>query len=90
MVVPAGQAWALPLADTAPPGLTVADVAPLVLQLRVEQEPAATPAGLAVKLLMTGFDAGGVVAGTGVGVGVGVGVGAVGVTGTGIGAGVET
>lgn len=89
MVVPAGQAWALPLTDTAPPGLTVADVAPLVLQLSVEQEPAATLVGLAVKLFMTGFDAGGVVVGTGVGVAVGVGIG-VGVTGTGVGAGVET
>ena len=43
----------------APPGVTVADVAPVVFQLRVEQAPAATLAGLAVKLLITGAVAGG-------------------------------
>ena len=47
------------MADTAPPGLTVTDVALVVLQLIVEQEPAAMLAGLAVKLLMTGGTAGG-------------------------------
>ena len=91
-MVLAGPTWALPDADTAPPGVTATDVAPVVLQPSVEEEPAVTLAGLAVKLLMTGFDAGGVGVGAGVGagVGVGVGVGVAGVTGTGIGAGAET
>lgn len=84
--MPAGQACALPLADTAPPGVTATDVAPVVLQPRVEQEPAAMPAGLAVKLTITGFIAGGVGGGAG---GVG-GVGVAGVTVTGGGAGAET
>jgi hypothetical protein len=76
--------------------VTATDVAPVVLQLSVEVEPAATLAGLAVKLLITGFVAGGAGVGVGVTAGVGgtgvtgIGVGATGVIGTGVGAGVET
>jgi hypothetical protein len=55
--------------------LSLADVAPVVLQLRFEQEPVATLAGSAVKLLITGFKAGGGAGGGGEGVGTGVGIG---------------
>jgi len=70
-VVLAGLACALPEADTAPPGVTATAVAPVVLQLSVVYEPAATLDGLAVKLLITGSTG----AGVGVVVGVGAGVG---------------
>ena len=56
----AGQALALPLTGwDPPPGVMVTEVAPVVLQFRVEHEPEATVAGLAVKLFITGGVAGG-------------------------------
>ena len=54
----------------------MADVAPVVLQLRFEQTPAATLTGSAVKLLITGFMAGGGAGGGGACEGIGVGIGA--------------
>ena len=83
-MVAAGQAGMLPLTGTAPPGLRAADVAPVVLQSSVEQAPAATLAGVAVKLLITGLAAGGGAGGGGAGSGMGMGMG----IGTGIGPGV--
>ena len=93
-MVTAGQAGTLPLTGTAPPGLRVTDVAPVVLQPSAEQEPAATLAGSAVKLLITGLAAGGgsgggsagAGIGPGTGKGVGIGIGADEGAGTGAGA----
>ena len=89
-MVPAGQAGTLPLTGTAPPGLSVADVAPVVLQSSVEQAPAATLAGVAVKLLITGLAAGGGAGGGGAGSGMGIGIGTGIGPGAGKGAGVGT
>ena len=86
-MVTAGQAGMLPLTGTAPPGLRAADVAPVVLQPSVEQAPAATLAGVAVKLLITGLAAGGGAGGGGAGAGMGIGTGIGPGAGKGVGAG---
>jgi hypothetical protein len=85
VVVLAGHNDVLPLTGTVwklAPCPTLASVAPVVVQARVEQEPAAMLEGLAVKLTMT-------IGAVGGGVG-GGGVGGVGVVGTGGGAAAET
>ena len=57
MVVAAGVAVALPDPGTEPPpGAIETVVAPVVLQLSVELPPALMLPGLAVKLLITGFE----------------------------------
>jgi hypothetical protein len=63
VVVTAGEPVALPETDTGPtPGAIDAEVAPVIFQLSVVVPPGLILPGLAVKLLITGFEAGGAAA----------------------------